>query len=75
MNMEQNFKTDDQVRTKNVANGLKWLSETIGAKTGPMCFEIKLDYGRIIRRHVDHFNTCVFALVYSEIMIVPNSKL
>lgn len=46
------------VRAKNFASGPKWLNGIISQKTGPVSYEVKLEDGRVIRRHVDHLYSC-----------------
>ena len=39
---------------KNFAAGPVWLPGTIQEVRGPVTFQVALDDGRVVRRHVDH---------------------
>ena len=39
---------------KNFPTGDNWLQGTIVKVSGPLSFQVKLQDGRIVRRHVDH---------------------
>ena len=51
------FAADDKVFVKNFGTGSAWLPETIVGERGPLSYQINLDDGREIRRHVDHVRT------------------
>ena len=51
---ERNFKIEDPVFVSNFAQGPKWLPGEICKIRGPLSYEVKLNDGRVIRRHVDH---------------------
>ena len=44
----------DRVGAKNFSSGTNWLPGVVVKKAGPVSYEIELDDGRVIRRHVDH---------------------
>ena len=44
----------DRVNVKNFPTGDNWLQGTIVKVSGPLSFQVKLQDGRIVRRHVDH---------------------
>ncbi len=48
------FKVGDTVLVRNFAKGSVWLPGSIVRMRGPLSFDIKLDDGREVRRHVDH---------------------
>ena len=62
----------DRVKAKNFATGPKWLSGTVKTKTGPVSYEVELDDGRIIRRHIDHLYVC--APIDIESLVLPNPQ-
>ncbi len=39
---------------RNFLSKLKWIPGTIKGQQGPVSYEIELDDGRVMRRHVDH---------------------
>ena len=41
-------------------------------KTGPVSYEVELDDGRIIRRHIDHLYVC--APIDIESLVLPNPQ-
>ena len=51
---ERTFEKGDSVYAKNFGTGSKWLSAIIQEVTGPVSFLVKLQDGRIMRRHQDH---------------------
>ena len=48
---ERAFKKGDSVYAQNFGTGSKWLSAVIQEVTGPVSFLVKLQDGRIVRRH------------------------
>ena len=55
----RSFYNDDPVLVKNFTNtGKKWLQGHIIKSVGPLSYLIKLNDGRIFRRHVDHLRKC-----------------
>ena len=48
------FEVGDRVSVKNFPTGDNWLQGTIVKVSGPLSFQVKLQDGRIVRRHVDH---------------------
>ena len=48
------FEVGDRVNVKNFPTGDNWLQGTIVKVSGPLSFQVKLQDGRIVRRHVDH---------------------
>jgi len=51
---EKNFEVGSDVLVKNFGSGKRWLTGTIVRSCGPKSYKIKLNDGRIIRRHVNH---------------------
>lgn len=51
------FSCGDSVSVKNFASGPKWLHGIILGITGPVSYEVQLQDGCIVRRHVDHVIT------------------
>ena len=51
---DRQFNIGSPVYAKNFARGPPWLAGLIEGRRGQNAFVIKLDDGRIIRRHVDH---------------------
>lgn len=47
----------DCVQARNFASGPKWLFGTVEEKTGPVSYTVRLEDGRLWRRHVDHIRT------------------
>ena len=60
----RHFKMGDRVMARNFAPGVNWIPGIIVAKEGGVMFKVKLDDGRIWRRHVDH-------IVKSAVVIDP----
>ena len=55
----RSFCINDPVIVKNFSNtGKKWLQGHIIKAVGPLSYVIKLNDGRIFRRHVDHLRKC-----------------
>ena len=50
------------------------MSRTVKAKTGPVSYEIELDDGRIIRRHIDHLYVCTPKDIESLVLPNPQQK-
>ncbi len=48
------FSTGQPVMIRNFLSKLKWMPGTIKGQQGPVSYEIELDDGRIMKRHVDH---------------------
>ena len=44
----------DTVSVRNFPSGNGWLPGIIEERSGPLSFQIKLQDGRIVRRHIDH---------------------
>ena len=53
----RSFDVDDPVFGKNFADGPTWLPGAIIAIHGPLTYDIQLEDGRVIRRHVDHIQS------------------
>ena len=51
---ERSFAPGDLVYVRNFAQGQPWLSGSIEDVRGPVSYTVKLDDGRIQRRHIDH---------------------
>ena len=51
------FVMNDTVYAKNFSTGPKWLPGVITAVKGPLSYEVTLDDGHVIRRHVDHLKS------------------
>ena len=56
---EREFREGDYVLVKNFATGPTWLRGVIICERGSRTFEIRLDDGRELRRHIDHIRKCV----------------
>ena len=54
---QRELKVSEMVKPKNFTAGPNW-SGSVLCKTGPVSYEVRLDDGRIIRRHVDHLYSC-----------------
>ena len=50
---ERVFQKDDPVHAHNFGDGPRWVPGVIIAVNGPCMFEIKLDDGRTVRRHLN----------------------
>jgi hypothetical protein len=48
------FTVGQTVNVKNFARGSKWLPGVVVQVTGPLSYMVKLQDGRVIKRHVDH---------------------
>ena len=48
------FEVGDAVFVKDFPNGKNWIPGTVQDRKGPLSYHVKLDDGRIVRRHVDH---------------------
>ena len=53
-NSQRVFEEGEAVSTTNFGRGERWLSGLIKSKKGPLTYEVELDDGRIIKRHIDH---------------------
>ena len=53
----RSFSLNDPVYAKGFSNGPKWLPGEITAVNGPLSYEVILDDGHVIRRHVDHLKS------------------
>ena len=51
---ERHFKVGDAVFVRNFGSGPKWITGKITACRGPVSFEVELDDGKVVRRHMDH---------------------
>lgn len=51
---EREFVLNDNVFVRNFGSGSVWLPGTIVGVQGLLSFQIKLEDGRIVRRHIDH---------------------
>ena len=51
---DRTLKKDDQVYVCNFGNGPRWLPGTVMAVQGSRTFEIQLNDGRTVKRHLDH---------------------
>ena len=47
------FALDDKVMARNYAGGVKWLPGVISSRLGELHFEVQLEDGRYVRRHID----------------------
>ena len=48
------FEKGDTVFARNFGTGSRWLSSVVQEVTGPVSFLLKLQDGRVVRRHQDH---------------------
>ena len=55
---ECHFKVGDAVFVCNFGTGPNWITGKITACRGPVSFEVELDDGKVVRRHVDHVRRC-----------------
>ena len=51
---KHHFTIGDTVFVRDFPSGKNWLPDTLAQSKGPLSFLIKLDDGRVIRRHIDH---------------------
>ena len=51
---ERKFQVGDSVSVRNFTTGDTWLPGTIVESRGPLSFQVKLQDGRTVRRHLDH---------------------
>lgn len=55
---ERLFSVGQRVYVQNFGTGVPWLMGKIQERTGPVSFRVRLDDGRIFRRHQDHLRKC-----------------
>ena len=48
------FEVHDAVYVRDFPSGKQWLAGVVVEKKGPLSYVVKLDDGRLVRRHVDH---------------------
>ena len=51
---ERKFQVGDSVSVRNFTTGDTWLLGTIVESRGPLSFQVRLQDGRTVRRHLDH---------------------
>ena len=51
---DRTLRVGDTVYVMNFTGKTKWLHGVIVEQTGPVSFRVRLDDGRVLRRHVDH---------------------
>ena len=51
---DRKFEPGSLVFVKNFTAGPNWLPGCIRSLRGPLSFEVELDDGRVVKRHVDH---------------------
>ena len=55
----------DTVFVRDFPSGKNWLPGTLTQSKGPLSFLIKLDDGRVIRRHIDHIRERSATVLFS----------
>ena len=50
----RSFEAGEQVYARNFAAGSAWLEGVVSCILGPLSYQVDLDDGRTVRRHVDH---------------------
>ena len=50
----RNLETGQTVFVHNFGSGQDWLAGVVESQTGPLSFRVKLEDGRLVKRHVDH---------------------
>ena len=63
---EKSFSKGDAVYAKNFGTGQKWFPAVVQEVTGPVSFLVKLEDGRLIRRHQDHLRRRVSDAKHGE---------
>ena len=51
---DRTLRVGETVFVRNFDGKSKWLCGVIHEQTGPVSFRVRLDDGRVVRRHVDH---------------------
>ena len=51
---DRTLRVGETVFVRNFDGKSKWLCGVIVEQTGPVSFRVRLDDGRVVRRHVDH---------------------
>ena len=51
---DRTLRLGDTVFVMNFSGKIKWLYGVIVEQTGPVSFRIRLEDGRVVRRHIDH---------------------
>ena len=51
---DRTLRAGDTVNAMNSTGQTKWVHGVIVEQTGPVSFRVRLDDGRVLRRHVDH---------------------
>ena len=60
------FAIGQHVMTQNFCNGARWIPGTVIDQTGPVSYRIRVQGGRVWRRHVDHLIEATGESVHSE---------
>ena len=53
-NIIREFEEGEAVSILNFGRGPKWLSGRVKSRQGPLTYDIELEDGRILKRHIDH---------------------
>ena len=54
---ERYLNVGDRVLVRDFPIGKSWLQGILISKSGPLSYNIELDDGRVIRRHIDHIRS------------------
>lgn len=57
--MTQNLNGGDCVYARNYSGGPKWLPGQVVQVEGSVLYQVKLDDGRVLRRHIDQLRSCI----------------
>ena len=70
---QRSFKVSEPVLAQNFLKGEKWLTGQIERMLGPRSYLIKLNSGKIVRRHLDHIRTRSKSEVESQLpeLVLP----
>ena len=69
---ERNFKPGDLVYVRNFTQGTTWLTGTVVEVRGPVSYTVRLEDGRVVRRHVDHLRTREVSDTTQSNSAIPN---
>ena len=50
----RNLETGQTMFVRNFGRGQDWLSGVVESQTGPLSFRVRLEEGRLVKRHMDH---------------------
>ena len=68
----RSFSVEDSVFARQSNNDSPWLPGTVAAKLGELTYQIQLDDGRMLRRHIDQIHPRHLEIPSPEEMVIPN---